>query len=67
MAIPTGILQSFADLAFDFMLGVEDQDTVHFSVGDKQPIVVIDGKAVDPAEVGFIAIADELGIAGFWD
>ena len=38
---------------------------MHFSVGDEEPIVVIDGKAVDPAEVGLIAITDELGIAGF--
>ena len=47
------ILQSLGDLVFHLMLGIEDQDAVHFAVGDKKPVVVIDGEAVDPAEVGF--------------
>jgi hypothetical protein len=35
--------------------------TVHLAVGDKEAVVVVDGEAVDPAEVRFKAVADELG------
>ena len=38
---------------------------VQLAVGDKEPIVVIDGETVDPAEVGFVAVTDELGSASF--
>ena len=47
------ILQPFRDLVLDLVLGIEDQDAMHLAVGDKKPVVVIDGEAVDPAEVGF--------------
>ena len=46
------------------MLGIEDQNAPHLAIGDKKPVVVVDGQAVDPSEVGLIAVADELGVVG---
>jgi len=47
------------------MFGIEDEDAVHFAVGDKEPVIVVDGQAVDPSEVRLKAVADELGFVCF--
>src|SRR5208283_4006311 len=58
------VLQSLGDLAFHFALGIEDQNPVQLAVRDKEAVVVVDGQPIDPAKVGLVAVADELGFVG---
>src|SRR5208283_5258154 len=41
-----------------------DQNPVQLAVGDKEAVVVVDGQPIDPAKVGLVAVADELGFVG---
>src|SRR3974390_3901351 len=48
------ILEPFRALVLDLVFGIKDQDAMHLAVGDKKPVVIIDGEAVDPAKMGFV-------------
>ena len=48
------IHQPLGDLPLDLMFGVEDKNPMHLAVGDKQPVAVVDGEAVDESKCASI-------------
>src|SRR5262249_19999053 len=54
-----------AKRAFFLVPGVEDQDFAKLDVGNEDAVVIGDGQAIEEAEGGVLAVADQLHRFGF--